>query len=435
MADLLPEGDFEEEEGLSKLGLWITIVVIVLILGIGAVGYYLFQMLRAEQAGLGGEVGKEVQRLMDLSHQVTSLQKELTTLHSQVTLLESKQTVRERKWRQMLDQQAEVFDGKLAALEKKLELSHSKLANQIQFIQRQVNRTRTDVMLADAEYLLSVANQKLNLTGDVTAALKAMEAADALLRHSGDPSVYKVREALAKELVALKKVQAPDPVGISARILALEDRIHALPLFLPHMGRVSKTEAPKEQPSDDLVEQWKEILTIRRRRTERPVEAILTPEEVEAIRHALVLKLETARFAAVRGQPELYRSSLEAAIKWVKQHFQIKDRDVQEFISEMNDLIKQPVAVEFPEIGTSLKLLRHLPQLRLELEQLDTGQTHSPLPIRKQAPESAPPKPAIPVKQNQAPSARKKGAAKPDTKEMNKGQAERIPADDGSKSQ
>ncbi len=374
MADLLPEGDFEDEdEGLSKLGLWITVVVIVLILGIGAVGYYLFQMLRAEQAGLGGEVGKEVRRLMDLTHQVTSLQKEVTTLHSQVTLLESKQTARERKWRQMLDQQAKVFDGKLAALEKKLEMSHSKLANQIQFIQRQVNRTRADVMLADAEYLLTVANQKLNLTGDVASALDALAAADALLRQSGDPSVYKVREALARELAALKKVQAPDPVGVSARILALEDRIHTLPLFLPHMGKVSKTESPKEQTSEDLVDQWKNILTIRRRHTERPVEAILTPEEVEAIRHALVLKLETARFAAVRGQPELYRSSLEAAVKWVGRHFQTKEGKVREFIDELNDLIRQPVAVEFPEIGASLKLLRHLPQLRLELDRLDGG--------------------------------------------------------------
>ncbi len=90
-----------------------------------------------------------------------------------------------------------------------------------------------------------------------------MEAADALLRQSGDPSVYKVREALAKELAALKKVRAPDPVGISARILALEDRIHSLPLFLPHMGKVSQQETPKEeQSSEDLIGHTQQILGV-----------------------------------------------------------------------------------------------------------------------------------------------------------------------------
>ncbi len=385
MADLLPEGDFEEEEGLTKLGLWITIIVIVLMLGLGGAGYYLFQMLRTEQTGLGGEVGKESQRLLDLTHQVTSLQKEMTILHSQVTLLESKQAAREKQWRKMLAEEAKVFDGKLAALDGKLQLSHAKLANQIQFIQRQINRTRTDVMLADAEYLLSVANQKLNLTGDVSAALKAMEAADDLLRHSGDPSVYKVREALARELTVLKKIKAPDPVGISARILVLEDRIQTLPLFLPHMGKVSPTQTPEGQTSEDLLERWKDILTIRRRHTERSVEAILTPEEVEAILHALVLKLETARFAAVRGQPELYRDSLVAAEKWVQQHFQVKDAKVQDYLADLKDLAKQPVAVRLPEIGKSLDLLRHLPQLRLELEKIDSGKKPQieATPVRK----------------------------------------------------
>jgi len=376
MADLLPEGDFEEDEGLTKLGLWITLIVIVLILGLAGAGYYLFQMLRTEQSGLGGKVGKESQRLLDLTHQVTSLQKEMTTLHAQVTLLESKQAARERQWRKMLDQQAQVFDKKLEAMDQKLALSHTKLAEQIQFVQRQINRTRADVMLTDAEYLLSVANQKLSLTGDVGATLKAMKAADDLLRHSGDPAVYKVREALARELAALKKIKAPDPVGISARILVLEDKIHGLPLFLPHMGKVTGHGASgkgqaKKAADEDLIDQWKEILTIRRRQTERPVEAILTPEEVEAIRHALVLKLETARFAAVRGEPELYRDSLKAAVKWLKQHFKVKDPTVQAFISELNDLAKQPVAVHLPDIGSSLILLRHLPQLRLELDRIE----------------------------------------------------------------
>ncbi|HEB77606.1 MAG TPA: hypothetical protein ENI90_03645 [Methylothermaceae bacterium] len=385
MAELLPHDEFEEE-GLPRLGLWISIVVILLILALGGVGYYLFQKLRAEQAGLGGEVGKEVERVMDLTHQVTALQKEIALIHEQVARLEARQQAHQDMWREMLDEQAKVFDAKLAALDKKLESSHAKLSTQIQALGRQISRTRADVMLADAEYLLSVANQKLRLTGDVEAALRAMQAADELLRQSGDPAVFKVREALVREMTALKQVKTPDIVGISARILALEDKVNDLPLFLPHMGKVATRPGEGEKTTDeDFLKQWKEVLTIRRRRTGRPVEAILTPEEVEAIRHALILKLETARFAAVRGEPKIYGSSLEAAEKWVKAHFDTKAREVQDFLAELKAVRQQPVAVQLPEIGQSLRLLRHLPQLRLDLHRIETQESETAPPGRSGA--------------------------------------------------
>ncbi len=372
MAQLHHADEYEEEAGLSRLGFWIAVVMMILLLSIAGAGYYVFQWLRAEQAGLGGEVGKESQRLIDLTHQLTALQKEVTTLHAQLARLEGAESSRQQQWQAMLADQAKMFDEKLAAQAKQLELSHAKLQTHLQGLQRQLNRTKSDVMIADAEYLLNVAGQKLSLVGDVESALKAMEVADELLRLSGDPALFKVREALAREIAALKTTQSPDVVGISAQILALEDRIESLPLHLPHMGKVApKPDAEgKGEASEGLLGEWKEVLTIRRRQTDRPVEAILTPEEVEAIRHALILKLETARLAAVRGQPDLYRSSLEAAGQWVKEHFDTQAQAVREFLAQLDAASKRPVAVQVPEIGLALKLLRDLPQLRLELDRL-----------------------------------------------------------------
>lgn len=372
MAQLHHADEYEEEEGLSRLGFWITVGVMILLLSLAGAGYYVFQMLRAEQAGLGGEVGKESQRLIDLTHQMTTLQKEVATLHAQVARLEGAESTRQQQWQTMLDNQAKVFDEKLAAQARQLELSHAKLQTRLQGLQRQLSRTRSDVMIADAEYLLNVASQKLSLVGDVTSALKAMEVADELLRISGDPALFKVREALAREIAVLKTTQSPDVVGISAQILALEDRIESLPLHLPHMGKVVPPPGAGGEGASNqgLLGEWKEVLTIRRRQTDRPVEAILTPEEVEAIRHALILKLETARLAAVRSQPELYASSLKAAGQWVREHFDTQAASVQEFLAQLEAVSKRSVAVQVPEVGQALKLLRNLPQLRLELDRL-----------------------------------------------------------------
>ncbi len=372
MADLLHGDNFHEDEVGSRLGLWITIVLVILLFGLVGAGFYLFQMLRAEQAGLGGKLGKEGMRVIEVTKQITNLQKEVATLHTQVATLDKKLSVRDEHWEKMLADQAKVFDEKLEALKKQLELSHSKLANKIQAVQNQFNKTQADVLIADAEYLLGVANQNLRLVGDVKSALAALQAADQLLRQSGDPAVYKVRTALAKEIEALKAVQAPDIVGISAKLVSLQDKVESLPLALPHMGKVavSKQEAagkaPKTGEDKGLLEEWKEVLTIRRRKTGRPVEAILTPEEVEAIRHALILKLETARFAAVRGQQDLYKHSLESAKQWVKRHFDTKAQAVNDYLAQLDTLANAPVSLKLPEIGKSLQLLQHLPALRLE---------------------------------------------------------------------
>ncbi len=374
MAQQLRQEEEYEEEGLTRLGFWVVVVLVILLLGLGGAGYYLFQWLRAEQAGLGGEVGKESQRLIDLTHQVTALQKEIVTLHAQLARLESAESTRQQQWQAMLSDQSKAFDEKLAALSKQLELSHAKLQTHLQALQRQMGQTKSEVMIADAEYLLYVASQKLSLVGDVDSALKAMETADELLRLAGDPTLFKVRETLAREITALKAISSPDLVGISASILALEGQVDALPLRLPHMGKVAPKPKAEEAPAPGLLEEWKEVLTIRRRQTGRPVEAILTPEEVEAIRQVLVLKLETARLAAMRGQAGLYQKSLEAAKEWLTEHFDVQTQEVRDFLARLETVSKQPVAVELPEVGAALKLLRQLPQLRLELDKLSSSE-------------------------------------------------------------
>ena len=95
-------------------------------------------------------------------------------------------------------------------------------------------------MIADAEYLLMVANERLHLVADVKTSLLALEAADQRLRESGDPGVFKVRDALAKEINILKKSEAPDIVGLSSRLRAVEDLVYDMPLRLPMPAKAMK---------------------------------------------------------------------------------------------------------------------------------------------------------------------------------------------------
>jgi uncharacterized protein HemX len=103
----------------------------------------------------------------------------------------------------------------------KVDIVKKELLEEIKKLQRQLGKTRGDWLLADAEYLLSVANQRLQLMGDVATTIQALEAADQRLRESGDAAAYKVRAQLAKELDALSKIVGADIVGIYATLQAL----------------------------------------------------------------------------------------------------------------------------------------------------------------------------------------------------------------------
>ncbi len=124
---------------------------------------------------------------------------------------------------------------RLQALEDKLSEQRELIATQ----QRQIdhnarelleagNRTRTDWLLAEAEYLLRVANQRLMIEKDIRGALAALESGDEVLAESDDIGVYPVRQQLAKEILALKGIVDVDRTGLYLKLEAAIDSIHQL---------------------------------------------------------------------------------------------------------------------------------------------------------------------------------------------------------------
>ena len=124
---------------------------------------------------------------------------------------------------------------RLQSLEEKLASQRELIATQ----QRQIdhnarelleagNRTRTDWLLAEAEYLLRIANQRLMIEKDIRGAMSALEAADEVLTESDDIGVYPVRQQLAREILALKGLTGVDRTGLYLTLEAAIDSIHQL---------------------------------------------------------------------------------------------------------------------------------------------------------------------------------------------------------------
>jgi uncharacterized protein HemX len=356
----------------SRSGLWFGIIVLIIIISIAGAGFFLFQQLRSQQENLGGELDKGDMQLLEVSKQISGYQSQLAAIQSQLATLEADSAGKNEHFNKTLADFSQLHSEKLDSARKEL-------SDSISQVQRQLGKTRGDWLIADAEYLLTVANQRLYLSGDISTTRAALEAADQRLRESGDAGGFKVREQIAKEIAALSNITVIDTVGIYGTIQSLEDRVNGLVLFLPYSGRAlteptAATEAAKKEPAadketsglvDSALEQLEDIVTIRH--TEQPIKEILTPQQAEFIREQLRVKLEMVKLALVQQNQALYQAGLADAKKWAEHNF-ATNADTSAFIAELDRLNTVNMHNQYPDISLSLKLLKDITKLRIEAD-------------------------------------------------------------------
>ncbi len=355
-------------------GLWFGLFILLIILSLAGMGYFLFQQLRSQQETLGGEVDKGDMQLLELSKQISSYQSQLVAVQQQLAALETADKNQSAKLDKTLADFADLQSEKNQAL-------RTDLLTRVQQVQRQLGKTRGDWLMADAEYLLSVANQRLYLMGDLATTLEALQAADQRLRESGDPAAFKVREVVAKEIQSIKAVEPLDIVGWHARLLQMQQKVAALDLILPYAGKpMSKAtqvhdHADQEEDGHELmtkaVEHLQKWVTIRHSDTE--IKEVLAPEEAEFIRQQLRVKLELVKTALVNKQADMFRASVNDTQSWFLANFAKNTEPGQQFQAELKELAALALDKQLPEIGQSLKMLRDISKLRIETDKALSG--------------------------------------------------------------
>lgn len=352
----------------SRSGFWLAIIVFLVILSIVGIGLFLFSQLRQQQETLGGEVNKGDLQLLELTKQISGYQTQIAAIQSHLTTIETELKGQDSQ----VDKTLEEFSQLQA---EKLEAMRTDFNTRLQQVQRQLGKTRGDWLIADAEYLLSVANQRLQLTGDVNTAREALEAADQRLRESGDAAAYKVREQIAKEITELAKIKLVDIVGIYSTIRMLEGEIGKLSLIKPYAG---KPLTPSEEIHDHTEDTGEEhdllakalkslegIVTVRH--TDQAITEIITPEEAKFTRQQLRVKLEMIKIGLVQQNDVLFKASISDAKEWVSENF-TKNSVARDFFVELDKLENISLHNQFPDISQSLKLLRDITKLRIETD-------------------------------------------------------------------
>lgn len=295
-------------------------------------------------------------------------------LQQSIASLESDTEQLDRMYGQTGSEQSQ----RLQALEEKLAEQRELIATQ----QRQIdhnarelleagNRTRTDWLLAEAEYLLRVGNQRLMIEKDIRGALAALESADEVLAESDDIGVYPVRQQLAKEILALKGLADVDRTGLYLKLEAAIDSIHELtdsalvndraPGFVTEANGDSTTTPDSFQGL--ILEGWDKVKdtlsqVVVVRRLDEPVKPLLSPEQSAYARLNLQLMLEEAELAVLRGNQELYSSSLTKASRAINDWYDSTNNRIIALSRTLEELSEKNVDPELPDISNSLELLK-----------------------------------------------------------------------------
>nr|WP_269144525.1 uroporphyrinogen-III C-methyltransferase [Methylicorpusculum oleiharenae] len=352
----------------SKSGLWFGFLIVLIVISIGGIGYYFFMQLRAQQENLGGELDKGDMQVIELSKQLSGYQTQLSALQSQLATLVADVKNKDGQFNKTLSDFSELHT-------EKLDNARTDLGNQIRQVQRQLGKTRGDWLIADAEYLLSVANQRLQLMGDLATTTEALEAADQRLRESGDAAVFKVREQISKDIAALKTIVESDMVGIYSALQMLQDKVGQLPLIMPYAGKPFTPSSDIHSHGDSgedehnmlsfAMKKLEGVVTIRH--TDREIKAILEPEEALFIQQQFRVKLEMIKLALVQQNEVLYKAAIADAIAWLKENFTMND-ETKSVVGELERMNIIRLKSEFPDISRSLKMLRDITKLRIETD-------------------------------------------------------------------
>jgi len=314
----------EPAKSSSVLAIFALLLVVIALVAIGGIGWKGFEFSK---------------QLLTLSHQLEQSTEKNAALSTQLTKAEANATLQGKQLQQNAQRLAQLPGA-----------------------------DRSDWLLAEAEYLLRLANQRLNLEKDWQGAIAILDAADNVLAETQNPLINPVRQLLAKERQTLRGVPAVDLTGAVARLQAVQDQISELewmPRTLPKVTAVVESVIdPEVEPTawdNFAAKAWAGIGTIIRiREHDKALPAPLTPDQHYYLQQNMQLMLEQAQVALVRQQDALYKQSIARTQAWLEEFVIIKDAKTEAVAATLAELKNWNVSPEFPQISGSLNRLRQL---------------------------------------------------------------------------
>lgn len=319
----------------SRMGAWMTLVLLALIAGAGVFVWHQYNA-------------------------ITSLQAALAT---QASANEARGKKLEAKIAEDLAAHNKQLQGDLAELTQRLDSTSSKVLSLS-------SMSRDDWKLAEVDYLLRMANQRILMEHEATNSLALAQSANGILADLQNADLFGARKKLSEEIEALKLANKVDREGIYLQLLAITQQIESLPLIEPlfeedeeSIAAMEQSDTPEAQTFWQGVQQvgvniWHKLsIYVRVRDQGRRVDAILPPEDQMYLKQNLRLMLEQAQIGLLREEQHVYQASLDKAQNWIRDYYPLNDQ-AQIVLNDLEQLKKSNVQQPLPDFTGSAAMVK-----------------------------------------------------------------------------
>lgn len=231
------------------------------------------------------------------------------------------------------------------------------LDNVLDQLSQEQETDERDWLHAEAAYLLRLANQRLQLEGDVEGAAALLRTADQRLADADNPALTSVRREIANELAALDSVPRLDRTGVYLTLNAQQERVAGLRLAqdVEERAVTSSIEQPPtgtfQRQLARFGEELKDLVMIRHH--DEALEALVTPEQESYLRQSLRLIIEQAQLALLKEEQGLYEASIDKALELLDSYYDTSREEAQRVIERLEELKQVTVEPELPDISGS----------------------------------------------------------------------------------
>ncbi|HEU4709850.1 MAG TPA: uroporphyrinogen-III C-methyltransferase [Methylophilaceae bacterium] len=266
------------------------------------------------------------------------------------------------------------------------ELLEQKLADSrdeqesLQALYKELNTNREERTVSEIEQLLIIANQQLQLAGNVRPALLALQTAYTRLQQIETPQASLLRKAVLNDIQHLQNLPQVNVTELNLQLEAIAQAVDRLPLVSdrhpqsPPAQPATKDDNPWRKLAHEVWQDFKSM--VRLERIDRPEPPLLSPDQTFFLRENIKLRLLMARIALLQHDETSYQTSMRAAEQWVKQYFDTSDPATRKVMAEIRRLADDVVDTPIPDINESLGLVSKY-KLSLEKEASERHATPS----------------------------------------------------------
>ncbi|MGM0543073.1 MAG: uroporphyrinogen-III C-methyltransferase [Pseudomonadota bacterium] len=345
--------------GKGKGGMAVVLVLILAII-VGVVAWQGWLRLEAQQ-----------QRLTELSDRAegSATQQSVDELAAQ---LESNQAARQEQLESTVSELRNEFADYRSDVDDTLD-------NVLDQLSQEQETDERDWLHAEAAYLLRLANQRLQLEGDVEGAAALLRTADRRLADADNPALTPVRREIASELAALDSVPRLDRTGVYLTLNAQQERVAGLRLAqdVEERAVTSSIEQPPtgtfQRQLARFGEELKDLVMIRHH--DEALEALVTPEQESYLRQSLRLIIEQAQLALLKEEQGLYEASLGKALDLLDRYYDTSREEAQRVIERLEELQQVTVEPELPDISGSQQAMTDFIDNRHASRQQEGGES------------------------------------------------------------